>query len=238
MEGEAVLRAPSPGATGTARRLGALQVDTVAGVHPDPFTFADELGNLNRDPVAELGRLGAGGLGRGLHDGRGLHHLQLGHRRKLNRYRARAKPLDLEGQPRLQPLALVADSLLVEGILVVGARIHDVHPVPVPVEDLKLLGVEPGVFHEFRGAEPGIEGVTRVQVAEANLNERPQVSGGPVLEIHDSARLSVHHDHVAAPDIARLHRFAAPLSFDPRPRAGGSRTVEDTPPPSFLQTRQ
>jgi hypothetical protein len=52
-----------------------------------------------------------------------------------------------------------------------------------------------------------------------------------VLEIHDPAGLSVHHDHVATPDVACLHRFAAPLSSVAPPRAGRSRTVEDTTVP-------
>jgi len=149
------------------RILGALQVDTLARVHPDPLAFPDELGDLDRDSVAELGGLGAGGLGRRLHDRRGFDHLELGDRGQLDGDGATAQPLHLEGESRLQPLAQITGRLVVQGILLVGARVHYVHPVRVPVEDLQLLGVEPGVLHELGGAEPGVEGVSGVQVAES-----------------------------------------------------------------------
>src|SRR6185503_7689104 len=137
---------------GGMRLLGALQVDTLARVHPDPLAFPDELGDLDRDSVAELGGLGAGGLGRRLHDRRGLDHLELGDRGQLDGDGATTQPLHLEGESRLQPLAQITGRLVVQGVLLVGARVHYVHPVRVPVEDLQLLGVEPGVLHELGGA--------------------------------------------------------------------------------------
>ncbi len=101
--------------------------------------------------------------------------------------------------------ALVAHHLIIERVLLVVLRIHHMNPVGVPVHDLEVLGVEPGILHEFGGAETGIEGVAARQVAQADLHERPQVARGAMLKIHDAARVAIDHQDVTAADITGLH---------------------------------
>src|SRR5690349_10447260 len=64
--------------------LGALQIHTLTGIHAHLLAFRNELGDLNRDPVRQLRRFGARRLGGAPHDGGGLDHVQLHHRRQLD----------------------------------------------------------------------------------------------------------------------------------------------------------
>ena len=90
-------------------------------------------------------------------------------------------------------------------VLLVGLVVHHVEAVRVPVQHLKLLGVEPGVVDEFGGAQAGIERVARVEIPETDLDERPEIAGGPVLEVHHAARSAADHENVAAADVGSLH---------------------------------
>src|SRR2546430_16411965 len=90
---------------------------------------------------------------------------------------------------------------LVESVLLVGARIHHVHARLVAVQDLELLGIEPRLVQEVGGADPRIEGVPRDQVAEPQLDERPEVARRAVGEFHDAAGLAVGEDDGAAADV-------------------------------------
>jgi hypothetical protein len=77
--------------------------------------------------------------------------------------------------------------------------------VHVLIEDLQLLGVEAGFLQQLGGAEPGLEAVAGVQVPHPDLDECPEVAGGPVLELHDTAGIAFVNDDGAPPDIACLH---------------------------------
>src|SRR4030081_1505960 len=69
---------PNRGVVGAGGSLlGALQIGTLAGVHPDFLTLGDELGHLDRHPVRELGGLGARRFRGPAHDRRGLHDGEL-----------------------------------------------------------------------------------------------------------------------------------------------------------------
>ena len=115
------------------------------------------------------------------------------------------QPLCLKTQPWLEPLAAVAHSLLVQRVLIVCLRIHDVDTVRVTIEDLKLLGVEPGLLDEFGGAEAMLEGGAGVQIAHSGLDKSPKVARGTMGKLHDPARLAFEEDHVPATDVGCLH---------------------------------
>ena len=127
--------------------------------------------------------------------------------------------------------------LVVERVLVVVLRVHDVDAVAVAIHDLHFLGVEPRVLDELGGAEPGVEGVAAGEVPEPDLDERAQVARGAVLEIHDPARLAVDDEHVAAADVACLHRSEAPENGRSADAGGGAAEVENTPRRAKRQSR-
>src|ERR1700756_3119229 len=53
--------------------LGALQIHALSRIHADLLAFGDELRDLDRDAVRQLGGLGARRLGGAPHDRGGLH---------------------------------------------------------------------------------------------------------------------------------------------------------------------
>src|SRR5207247_7014457 len=54
-------------------------------------------------------------------------------------------------------------------------------------------------------ALPIFERVTGDEIAQPHLDERAQVTGGAVRELHDAGRLAVEQDDVAAPDVGGFH---------------------------------
>jgi len=191
-----------------ARRplLRAFEVNALSGIDPNPFTLVDELGNLDRDAIAQACWLGAGGLGRGLHYRRSFYHLQLSDCRQLDCDRSATQPLGLKGHPRLQPLGLISDRFFIQGKLVIIIGVHDVYSAGVAVEDLHLSGVEPGLFHKFGGAEAMLKGGAGIQVAHAGLDEGSQVSRCSMSEFHDPTGLAFEVDDVSATNICGLHQ--------------------------------
>src|SRR3989442_509162 len=59
-------------------------------------------------------------------------------------------------------------------------------------------------------ADPRIEGGPRDQVAEPQLDERPEVARRAVGEFHDAAGLAVDEDDVAAANVGCLHKTVLP----------------------------
>jgi hypothetical protein len=76
---------------------------------------------------------------------------------------------------------------------------------PIPVQDLELLGVEPGLLDELGGTEAMLESGAGIQVPHPGLHEGPEIPGGAVGELHDPAWLPLEEDDVAAADVGGLH---------------------------------
>src|SRR2546425_8375989 len=87
------------------------------------------------------------------------------------------EPFALDGHLRLQPRSRGAHGLLVEGVLLVGARIHHVHARLVAVQDLELLGIEPRLVQEVGGADPRIERVPRTRLRSRSWTNARRLPG-------------------------------------------------------------
>ncbi len=181
------------------------QVHTLPRVNPHPVTFGDEIRNLHGDAIGQLGGLGARGFRGTAHDGRRFDHIELDHRGQLDRDRATIEPFDLHDHLRLEPGARVQHRVVVERMLVVVLPVHHMDAAGVAVQDLELLGVEPGFLHKVGGVEARVEGVPVEQIAEPHLDERAQIAGGAVGEVHHPARLAVDDEDVPLADIGCLH---------------------------------